>query len=97
MVWLPLVAAGVVLVLAAVTAYRSLRIVEEGALEALLVFGQMEAVLRPGLNIVPPFVSQTYPIDPETMTMRTDVGRTEVPAEYRDEVRDAADDTATDW
>lgn len=96
MVWLPLVA-GVALAIAVVTAARSIRIVEEGTLEALLVFGEMEAVLQPGLHIVPPFVSQTYPIDPSSMTMRTGDGRTDVPDEYRDEVRDAADETATDW
>ena len=44
---------------------RSVRIVEEGSIEAPFVFGEIEAVLRPGLHFVP--------------------------AEYRSEVRKAAE------
>lgn len=80
-----------VLVVGSGAVYSSLRIVEEGDLEALLVLGEMRAVLHPGLNVVPPFVSKTYPIDPRTMTMDRGNDRVDVPAQFEDEVRAARD------
>jgi regulator of protease activity HflC (stomatin/prohibitin superfamily) len=80
-----------VLVVGLVAAYRSVRIVDEGELEAILVFGEMKGVLRPGLNVVPPFVSKTYPVDPRTMTMDKDGEQVDVPAAFESEVREAAD------
>ena len=78
------------LLIGGVSVYSSVRIVEEGDLEAVIVFGKMEGVLEPGLNIVPPLVSKTYPIDPGTMTMDRGDTRVEIPAAFEDEVRDAA-------
>jgi len=79
---------GVLLVLVVVVVAASLHRVPEGDVEALFVFGDMTAVLRPGLNFVPPFVSATYPIDAEAMVVRTDDGTTPVPDEYRGTVSD---------
>lgn len=79
-----------VLVLGSVIAYSSVRIVDEGELEALFVFGRMEAVLQPGLNVVPPLVSKTYPIDPRTTTIDRGDRRVEIPTEFEAEVREAA-------
>lgn len=73
-----------------VAVYSAVHVVEEGDLEALLVLGEMQTVLRPGLNVVPPFLSTTYPIDPSTMTMDRGDRRVDVPAEFEDEVREAA-------
>lgn len=80
-----------ILALALVTVYSGVHVVEEGNLEALLVFGQMQRVLRPGLNVAPPFVSTTYPIDPGTMTIDKGAERVDVPEEFEAEVRAAAD------
>lgn len=83
-----------VLVVGLLAAYRSVRIVEEGRVEALLMFGEMQTVLHPGLNFVPPFVSNTYPIDPETMTMDASTGRVDIPPEFEDAIREAAKGTS---
>lgn len=79
----------VILLSVAVTLYSAVEIVEEGPPVALLVFGEMQAVLEPGLNFVPPFVSTTYPIDPQTMTMDAGDRELEVPEEYAQAVRTA--------
>lgn len=86
----------VVLVFGLLAAYSSVRVVEEGGTEALVVFGKTKAVLRPGLNFVPPFVSRTYPIDPQTMTMDKGGEQVDVPAEFENVVREAADFRETD-
>lgn len=78
---------GLLLVLLLVTAYSSVSVVQEGEIEALFTFGEMEAVLYPGLNIVPPFVSNTYPIDTEEMMIETSDGYVSVPQEFRQEIR----------
>ena len=80
----------VLLVLLAVTIYSTVEIVEEGPPVALLVFGEMQAVLEPGLNFVPPFVSTIYPIDPKTMTIETGEQGVQVPEEFEADVREAA-------
>lgn len=80
----------VLLLLTVVTLFSSVQIVEEGQLEALLVFGEMQAVLEPGLDFVPPFVSTTYPIDPQTMTMDAGEETIQVPAEFEQDVREGA-------
>lgn len=86
---LALLVFGAGLVLAALALYDSLHVVEEGTPEAILVFGEMVDVLRPGLNVVPPFVSKTYLVDPGTMTMDTGDDRVAVLPEFEDEVREA--------
>ncbi|RKD94034.1 SPFH domain-containing protein [Halopiger aswanensis] len=82
---------GVLLLTIAGAVYDGLQTVEEGELKALLVFGEMEAVLEPGLSFVPPFVSKTYPIDPQTMTIDTDDDRIAVPAEFESAVQAATE------
>lgn len=82
-----LVVGGVFLVLLGVTMYKSIHVVEEGELEALLVFGEMDAVLEPGLNFIPPFVSKVYPIDIGEMVMETGDGTKNIPQEYIQEIR----------
>jgi len=70
--------------------WSSVTIIREGNIELLLVFGKAEAVLEPGLNIVPPFVSSSYPIDVRTMQYETSTGSEPIPPAYHDEIRDAA-------
>ena len=77
----------VLLVLLLVTAYKSVRVVDEGEVEALFTFGEMDAVLYPGLNFVPPFVSKTYPIDTEEMEVEKKDGSVSIPGEFRQEIR----------
>jgi len=77
-------------VVAVVTVCESVHLVEAGRVEALLVFGELRAVLHPGLNFVPPFVSKTYPIDTATMTADAGDRRVELPQEFR-EVREEPD------
>lgn len=69
--------------------YSSVTIVEQGELKAVLVFGKMQGVLVPGLNFVPPFVSKTYPIDPQTMQIVKAGSNADVPDEFEADVRDA--------
>lgn len=87
-----LVVGVVVLVLLVATLKSAVHVVREGRIEALLVFGQMQAVLEPGLNVVPPFVSTTYPIDPRTARMDTGEETVAVPAEFEEEIRSASED-----
>ena len=64
-----------VLVLAVVTVWQAVRIVDAYDKHALTVFGEYRGLLEPGINFVPPFVSRTYPFDMRTQTM--DVPRQE--------------------
>ena len=64
-----------VLVLAIVTVWQMVRIVDAYDKEALTVFGEFRGLIEPGINFVPPFVSRTYPFDMRTQTM--DVPRQE--------------------
>lgn len=77
----------VLLLLSVLTTYSSLRVVDDGEFEAYFVRGEMQAVLRPGVNMVLPFVSKTYPIDPQTMQIERGSERIDVPTEFRDEVQ----------
>ncbi len=59
----------VVLALAAATVYSAVEIVDAYDKEALTVFGEYRKLLEPGLNVIPPFVSRTYPFDMRTQTI----------------------------
>ena len=61
--------------------------VEDGELEALYVSGEMQTVLDAGIAIVPPFISETYPIDDAAMEIETSDGRVAVPREFEADVR----------
>ena len=58
-----------VLVLAIITVYRSVEIVNAYERRVLTVFGEYRKLLEPGINFVPPFVSRTYPFDLRTQTL----------------------------
>ncbi|WP_246989201.1 SPFH domain-containing protein [Halorientalis marina] len=64
-----------VLVLAVVTVWQMVRIVDAYDKQALTVFGEYRGLLEPGISFVPPFVSRTYTFDMRTQTM--DVPRQE--------------------
>lgn len=74
--------------LIAFTVYNSVHVVEEGEIEALLVYGEFRSVLQPGIHMIPPFVSSVYPIDPTKMLIHRDGDPIEVPEEHRHEVRE---------
>ena len=63
------------LLLVIVTLWQSFAIVDAYEKEALTVFGEYRKLLEPGINIIPPFVSRTYPFDMRTQTL--DVPRQE--------------------
>ncbi|WP_435073011.1 SPFH domain-containing protein [Halorubrum sp. HHNYT27] len=63
------------LLLVVVTLWQSFAIVDAYEKEALTVFGEYRKLLQPGINIIPPFVSRTYPFDMRTQTL--DVPRQE--------------------
>jgi regulator of protease activity HflC (stomatin/prohibitin superfamily) len=63
------------LVLAVFTVADSVEIVQAYEKRALTVFGDMQGLLSPGIHLIPPFVSRTYPFDLRTETM--DVPRQE--------------------
>ncbi|RLM56739.1 SPFH/Band 7/PHB domain protein [Halobellus sp. Atlit-31R] len=66
----PVTVAGlVVLALAIATVYSAVEIVQAYERRALTVFGEYRELLDPGLNVVPPFVSKTYPFDLRTQTL----------------------------
>ena len=69
------VVALVLLALAVVTVYKSVVIVNAYEKQALTRFGEYQKLLEPGLNLVVPFVSATYPFDMRTQTL--DVPRQE--------------------
>jgi regulator of protease activity HflC (stomatin/prohibitin superfamily) len=64
-----------VLLLAIVTVYQMVEIVDAYEKKALTVFGEYREMLEPGITFVPPFVSRTYPFDMRTQTL--DVPRQE--------------------
>jgi regulator of protease activity HflC (stomatin/prohibitin superfamily) len=63
------------LLLVVVTLWQSFAIVDAYEKEALTVFGEYRKLLQPGINLIPPFVSRTYPFDMRTQTL--DVPRQE--------------------
>ena len=68
----------VALLLLAVTVvavYQAVEIVNAYEKRALTVFGEYRKLLEPGINFIPPFVSQTYTFDMRTQTL--DVPRQE--------------------
>ncbi|KAB1192156.1 phosphoesterase [Haloferax sp. MBLA0076] len=69
------VAGLLVLVLAVVTVYQMVEIVDAYEKKALTVFGEYRRLLEPGINFIPPFVSRTYAFDMRTQTL--DVPRQE--------------------
>ncbi|MGQ3414189.1 SPFH domain-containing protein [Natrinema sp. LN54] len=60
---------GAVLVLAVITVWQMVEIVDAYDRAALTVFGEYRELLEPGLNIVPPFVSRIYTFDMRTQTI----------------------------
>ncbi len=68
---LPVVAIGslLALVLVVVTLWQTVRFVDAYDQHALTVFGEYRRLLGPGLNLIPPFVSRTYPFDMRTQTV----------------------------
>jgi regulator of protease activity HflC (stomatin/prohibitin superfamily) len=64
-----------VLVLAIVTVWSMVEIVDAYEKKALTVFGEYRKLLEPGINFIPPFVSRTYAFDMRTQTL--DVPRQE--------------------
>ena len=67
--------AGILLLLALVTAYKSIVIVDAYDKEAYTRFGKYQGLLEPGPNFVLPFVTRTYRFDMRTQTL--DVPRQE--------------------
>ncbi|WP_380680303.1 SPFH domain-containing protein [Salinigranum sp. GCM10025319] len=66
----PVTVGGLALLALAVAAvYSAVEIVEAYEARALTVFGEYRGLLRPGLNVVPPFVSRTYAFDMRTQTL----------------------------
>jgi len=63
------------LLIAIVAVWKSVVIVDATEKKALTVFGEYRKLLEPGINIVPPFVSQTHTFDMRTQTL--DVPRQE--------------------
>ncbi|WP_435073919.1 SPFH domain-containing protein [Halorubrum sp. HHNYT27] len=63
------------ILVAAVTVISAVEIVDAYEKEALTVFGEYRKLLQPGVHIIPPFVSRTYPFDMRTQTL--DVPRQE--------------------
>ena len=64
-----------VLLLAVVTIWQSVAIVDAYDKEALTIFGEFRKLLEPGISFIPPFVSRTYAFDMRTQTL--DVPRQE--------------------
>jgi len=69
------VVAVVLLVLAVVTVWQMVEIVDAYEKKALTVFGEYRGLLEPGIAFIPPFVSRTYAFDMRTQTL--DVPRQE--------------------
>jgi regulator of protease activity HflC (stomatin/prohibitin superfamily) len=63
------------LVLAVVTVWQMVEIVDAYEKKALTVFGEYRRLLQPGISFIPPFVSRTYAFDMRTQTL--DVPRQE--------------------
>jgi regulator of protease activity HflC (stomatin/prohibitin superfamily) len=49
--------------------WQAVEVVPAYEKRVLTVFGEYRTLLEPGLNIVPPFVSRTYPFDMRTQTL----------------------------
>lgn len=64
-----------VLLLAIISVWQMVELVDAYDREALTVFGEFRNLLTPGINIIPPFVSTTYRFDMRTQTI--DVPRQE--------------------
>jgi len=71
----PLFVGMLVLLLAVVTVYQMVEIVDAYEKKALTVFGEFRRLLEPGITFIPPFVSRTYAFDMRTQTL--DVPRQE--------------------
>jgi len=71
----PLIVGILVLILAIVTVYQMVEIVDAYEKKALTVFGEYRRLLEPGITFIPPFVSRTYAFDMRTQTL--DVPRQE--------------------
>ncbi|WP_251329926.1 SPFH domain-containing protein [Haloplanus pelagicus] len=71
----PLLVGVLVLLLAIVTVYQMVEIVDAYEKKALTVFGEYRRLLEPGITFIPPFVSRTYAFDMRTQTL--DVPRQE--------------------
>ncbi|MFB6122671.1 MAG: SPFH domain-containing protein [Haloferacaceae archaeon] len=71
----PLVVGVLVLLLAVVTVWQMVEIVDAYEKKALTVFGEYRRLLEPGISFIPPFVSRTYAFDMRTQTL--DVPRQE--------------------
>src|SRR6056297_3205912 len=65
----------VILVIAVVTVWQMVQIVNAYEKRPLTVFGEVWRLLEPGISFVPPFVSRTYALDMRTQTL--DVPRQE--------------------
>ncbi|WP_459194995.1 SPFH domain-containing protein [Halosimplex sp. J119] len=66
----PLLVVGLLLLLIVIAAvYSAIEIVEAYEKEALTVFGEYRRLLEPGIHVIPPFVSRTYPFDMRTQTI----------------------------
>ncbi|TKX80157.1 SPFH/Band 7/PHB domain protein [Halorubrum sp. SD626R] len=63
------------LLLVVITLWQSFEIVDAYEKKTLTVFGEYRKLLEPGINLIPPFVSRTYPFDMRTQTL--DVPRQE--------------------
>ncbi len=67
---LPLTVGAVLLVLlAVVTVWQMVEIVDATEKRALTVFGEYRGLLEPGIHFIPPFVSQTHIFDMRTQTI----------------------------
>ncbi len=55
--------------LVVITLWQSFEIVDAYEKEALTVFGEYRKLLEPGVHLIPPFVSRTYPFDMRTQTL----------------------------
>ncbi|UWG52328.1 Membrane protease subunit, stomatin/prohibitin-like protein [Halalkaliarchaeum sp. AArc-CO] len=65
-----LVGVGILFVLfAAITLMSAFEVVEAYERRPLTIFGEYRRVLEPGLHVIPPFVSRTYPFDMRTQTL----------------------------
>ncbi|MFB6108458.1 MAG: SPFH domain-containing protein, partial [Haloplanus sp.] len=58
-----------VLLLAIVTVYQMVEIVDAYEKKALTVFGEYRKLLEPGISFIPPFVARTYAFDMRTQTL----------------------------
>jgi regulator of protease activity HflC (stomatin/prohibitin superfamily) len=58
-----------ILVLAVVTVWQMVAIVDAYEKQALTVFGEFRRLMEPGINFIPPFVSRTYAFDMRTQTI----------------------------